>query len=52
MQVDVDECPEIAGAESIRIVPTFKIYRNGSRVKEMICPSRQVLECSVRHYGL
>ncbi|CAA6661064.1 unnamed protein product [Spirodela intermedia] len=52
LKVDVDESPEIAGAESIRIVPTFKIYRNGSRVKEMICPSRQVLECSVRHYGL
>ncbi|KAK9284527.1 hypothetical protein L1049_023702 [Liquidambar formosana] len=51
LKVDVDETPAIAKAESIRIVPTFKIYKNGSKVKEMICPSHQVLEYSVRHYG-
>ncbi|XP_010279112.1 PREDICTED: TPR repeat-containing thioredoxin TTL1-like [Nelumbo nucifera] len=52
LKVDVNESPAVAKAESVRIVPTFKIYKNGSRVKEMICPSHQVLEYSVRHYSL
>uniref|UniRef100_A0A1D1XRE2 TPR repeat-containing thioredoxin TTL1 n=1 Tax=Anthurium amnicola TaxID=1678845 RepID=A0A1D1XRE2_9ARAE len=52
LKVDVDESPDVAKVESVRTVPTFKIYKNGTRVKEMICPSRQVLEYSVRHYGL
>lgn len=51
-QVDVDESPDVASSESVRIVPTFKIYKQGTRVKEMIFPSRQVLEYSVRHYGI
>ncbi|KAF8391236.1 hypothetical protein HHK36_023538 [Tetracentron sinense] len=52
LKVDVEESPAVAKAENIRIVPTFKIYKNGGRVKEMICPSHQVLEYSVRHYSL
>ncbi|KAK9269045.1 hypothetical protein L1049_000813 [Liquidambar formosana] len=51
LKVDVEESPAVANIENVRIVPTFKIYKNGSRVKEMICPSHQVLEYSVRHYS-
>lgn len=51
-KVDINRSPDVAKAENVRIVPTFKIYKNGTRVKEMICPSQQVLEYSVRHYGL
>lgn len=51
-KVDVQESPAIADTEHVRVVPTFKIYKNGSRVKEMICPSPEVLESSVRHYSL
>lgn len=51
LKVDIDECTAVANAENVRIVPTFKIYKNGSRVKEIICPSRDVLEHSVRHYS-
>ncbi|XP_073143719.1 TPR repeat-containing thioredoxin TTL1-like isoform X2 [Henckelia pumila] len=51
LKVDVEENPAIAHAENVRIVPTFKIYRNGNRVKEMVCPSTEVLESSVRHYS-
>ncbi|RZS10316.1 hypothetical protein BHM03_00041508 [Ensete ventricosum] len=50
--VDINQSPDVAKAENVRIVPTFKIYKNGTRVKEMICPSQQVLEYSVRHYTL
>ncbi|XP_078431564.1 TPR repeat-containing thioredoxin TTL1-like [Wolffia australiana] len=52
LKVDVDESPEVASSEGVKIVPTFKIYKQGSRVKEMICPSKQVLEYSVVHYGV
>ncbi|OIV92448.1 hypothetical protein TanjilG_02211 [Lupinus angustifolius] len=52
LKVDIQEIPTIATAENVRIVPTFKIYKNGSRVKEILCPSRDMLEHSVRHYSL
>ncbi|XAR56475.1 hypothetical protein NMG60_11036981 [Bertholletia excelsa] len=51
LKVDVEESPAVAIAENVRIVPTFKIYKNGTRVKEMVCPSPEVLESSVRHYS-
>ncbi|XP_074365368.1 TPR repeat-containing thioredoxin TTL1-like [Apium graveolens] len=51
LKVDVQESPEIANTENVRVVPTIKIYKNGCRVKEMICPSPEVLESSVRHYS-
>ncbi|CAL0310184.1 unnamed protein product [Lupinus luteus] len=52
LKVDIQGSPTIATAENVRIVPTFKIYKNGSRVKEILCPSRDMLEHSVRHYSL
>nr|CAD1824032.1 unnamed protein product [Ananas comosus var. bracteatus] len=52
LKVDINESPLVANAENVRIVPTFKIYKNGMRMKEMICPNQQVLEYSVRHYSL
>ncbi|KAK2423762.1 TPR repeat-containing thioredoxin TTL1 [Trifolium repens] len=52
LKVDIQENPTVATAENVRIVPTFKIYKNGSRVKEIICPSRDMLEHSVRHYSI
>jgi thioredoxin-like negative regulator of GroEL len=52
LQVDVNESPAVARAENVRTIPTFKIYKNGMKVKEMICPSQQLLEYSVRHYGI
>ncbi|XP_061357776.1 inactive TPR repeat-containing thioredoxin TTL3-like [Gastrolobium bilobum] len=48
IKVDVEECLAIAKAESIRSVPTFKIYKKGEKVKEMIRPTHQFLEDSVR----
>ncbi|XP_050367775.1 TPR repeat-containing thioredoxin TTL1 [Argentina anserina] len=51
LKVDIEETPAIANIENVKIVPTFKIYKNGSRVKEMVCPGREMLEHSVRHYS-
>ncbi|KAJ4845840.1 TPR repeat-containing thioredoxin ttl1 [Turnera subulata] len=52
LKVDIEENAAIATSENVRIVPTFKIYKNGSRLKEIVCPSRELLEYSVRHYSL
>ncbi|XP_076930644.1 TPR repeat-containing thioredoxin TTL1-like [Bidens hawaiensis] len=52
LKVDLEESPEIANAENVRVVPTIKIYKKGSRVKEMVCPSAEVLESSLRHFTL
>ncbi|XP_062205358.1 TPR repeat-containing thioredoxin TTL1-like [Phragmites australis] len=52
LKVNVDNSPMVAKAENVRIVPTFKIYKDGVRVKEMICPSLHVLRYSVRHYAV
>lgn len=50
-KVDLEESPLIANAENVRVVPTIKIYKKGNRVKEMVCPSPEVLEASLRHYS-
>ncbi|URE48244.1 TPR repeat-containing thioredoxin [Musa troglodytarum] len=52
LKVDVNAIPAVGEAENVRTVPTFKIYKNGAKVKELICPSQQALEYSLRHYGL
>ncbi|CAJ1978496.1 unnamed protein product [Sphenostylis stenocarpa] len=52
LKVDILASPAIGTAENVRVVPTFKIYKNGSRVKEIICPSHDMLEHSIRHYSL
>ncbi|EXB78105.1 Inactive TPR repeat-containing thioredoxin TTL3 [Morus notabilis] len=51
-KVDVEESVAVAKAESIRTVPTFKIYKNGDKLKEMIRPNHQFLEESVRNCTL
>ncbi|XP_024967584.1 TPR repeat-containing thioredoxin TTL1-like [Cynara cardunculus var. scolymus] len=51
LKVDIEESPAIASVENVRIVPTIKIYKKGIRMKEMVCPCREVLESSVRHYS-
>ncbi|KAG0499353.1 hypothetical protein HPP92_004044 [Vanilla planifolia] len=52
LKVDIDKNPAVCKVENVTTVPTVKIYKNGVRVKEMICPSQQVLESSVRLYSL
>jgi len=50
--VEIVKCPEVGNAERVRVVPTFKIYKLGIRMKEIVCPSKEALEKTVRHYGL
>ena len=48
----MDESNAISRAEKVQIAPMFKIYKKGIVVKEMIRPSREALESSVRHYSI
>lgn len=52
LQVDVEENPYLAKAESVSFVPTFKIYKNGFKVKEIVGPTHQALENVVSHFSL
>ncbi|GMH24246.1 hypothetical protein Nepgr_026089 [Nepenthes gracilis] len=50
LEVSVEENPAIADAENVRTEPTIKIYKNGFMLKEMVNPTRELLEASVRHH--
>ncbi|EOA32024.1 hypothetical protein CARUB_v10015267mg [Capsella rubella] len=52
LKVEIVKCPAVGDAERVRVVPTFKIYKLGIRMKEIVCPSKEALEKTVRHYGL
>jgi thiol-disulfide isomerase/thioredoxin len=45
--VDVEENPYLAKAEGVSFVPTFKIYKNGFKVKDIVGPTHQALESIV-----
>ncbi|CAM6025301.1 unnamed protein product [Sphagnum balticum] len=51
LKVDVEANPFLAKAESIDFVPTFKIYKNGFKVKELLGPTQEALEHAVSHYN-
>ncbi|KAI5075145.1 hypothetical protein GOP47_0009221 [Adiantum capillus-veneris] len=52
VKVDVEELPYLARIESITFIPTFKIYKDGQKLKEIVGPSHQSLEYAVSHYSL
>jgi DnaJ family protein C protein 7 len=52
VQVDVEANPFLAKAESVDFVPTFKIYKDGFKVKELLGPTEEALEHAVSHYSL
>lgn len=51
LKVDIEQSPAIGALEKITTVPTFKIYKDGSRVMEMVSPSQDILQSAVRHYS-
>ncbi|KAM3320639.1 hypothetical protein P3S67_007841 [Capsicum chacoense] len=50
LKVDMEEIPTVASAENVRVLPTFKSYKQGSCLKEAVSPNPEELECLVRHY--
>lgn len=51
VQVDVQANEYLAKSESVEFVPTFKIYKNGYKVKELQGPSLETLEHVVSHFS-
>ncbi|KAJ9673807.1 hypothetical protein PVL29_023388 [Vitis rotundifolia] len=51
LKVEVEDHPYLAKSESVSSVPAFKIYKNGSRVKEIPGNNRELLESSIKLYS-
>lgn len=52
LQVDIEANAYLAKAESVDYVPTFKIFKNGFKVKELQGPNHEALELAVSHFSL
>lgn len=51
LKVEIEDHPYLAKSESVNSVPAFKIYKNGSRVKEIPGKNHEMLERSVKLYS-
>ncbi|KAJ6774366.1 INACTIVE TPR REPEAT THIOREDOXIN TTL3-LIKE PROTEIN [Salix purpurea] len=51
LKVEVEDHPYLAKSERVTLLPSFKIYKNGSRVKEIPGNHRELLEKSVKLYS-
>ncbi|XP_030947853.1 TPR repeat-containing thioredoxin TTL1-like [Quercus lobata] len=51
LKVEIEDHPYLANSEHVRSIPAFKIYKNGSRVKEIPGNDREMLESSVKLYS-
>ncbi|KXN66586.1 thioredoxin-like protein [Conidiobolus coronatus NRRL 28638] len=43
-KLDVDKLSNVAESEGIRAMPTFKLYKNGNLVNEVVGPSKKAIE--------
>lgn len=44
VKVDVDELDEVAQEAEVSAMPTFHVYKNGAKVKELVGASREKLK--------
>jgi thioredoxin 1 len=51
LKVDVDECRDIAGSEGITAMPTFKFYKAGTLLFEMLGANVALLQQKVTEYA-
>lgn len=51
LKVEVEDHPYLAKSERVTLLPSFKIYKNGSRVKEIPGNNHELLEKSVKLYS-
>ncbi|XVF36732.1 hypothetical protein REPUB_Repub19eG0083500 [Reevesia pubescens] len=51
LKVEVEDHPYLAKSEAVSSIPAFKIYKNGSRVKEIPGNNPELLERSVKLYS-
>ncbi|MBA0625807.1 hypothetical protein Godav_003566 [Gossypium davidsonii] len=51
LKVEIEDHPYLAKSEALTCIPAFKIYKNGSRVKEVPGNDPELLERSVKLYS-
>ncbi|CAJ1974119.1 unnamed protein product [Sphenostylis stenocarpa] len=51
LKVEIEDHPYLAKSEGVNCVPAFKIYKNGSRVKEIPGNNHELLEKLVKLYS-
>ncbi|KAK7351177.1 hypothetical protein VNO77_10431 [Canavalia gladiata] len=51
LKVEIEDHPYLAKSECVNSIPAFKIYKNGSRVKEIRGNNKELLERSVKLYS-
>ncbi|WJX57596.1 hypothetical protein P8452_43140 [Trifolium repens] len=51
LKVEIEDHPYLAKSEGVNSTPSFKIYKNGSRVKEISGNNHALLERSVKLYS-
>ncbi|XP_057724836.1 TPR repeat-containing thioredoxin TTL2-like [Arachis stenosperma] len=51
LKVEIEDHPYLAKSEAVNSIPAFKIYKNGSRVKEISGKNHDLLEKSVQLYS-
>ncbi|KAB2628985.1 inactive TPR repeat-containing thioredoxin TTL3-like [Pyrus ussuriensis x Pyrus communis] len=51
LKVEVEDHPYLAKMEDVSTIPAFKIYKNGSMVKEIPGKNHELLESSVKLYS-
>ncbi|KAH7524416.1 hypothetical protein FEM48_Zijuj06G0116900 [Ziziphus jujuba var. spinosa] len=51
LKVEVEDYPYLVKTEGVKNIPTFKIYKNGSRVIEIPGSNHELLESSVKLYS-
>ncbi|GAB7350659.1 hypothetical protein MBLNU459_g1225t2 [Dothideomycetes sp. NU459] len=49
-KLDVDEVPEVAQELGIRAMPTFILFKNGEKVKEVVGANPKALETAIQQF--
>lgn len=50
LQVEVEDQPSLAKSEGVGILPAFKIYKNGSKTKDIPGSNHDILESTIQLY--
>ncbi|CAI8597508.1 unnamed protein product [Vicia faba] len=51
LKVEIEDHPYLTKSEGVNTIPAFKIYKNGSRVKEISGNNHELLEKSIKLYS-
>jgi thioredoxin 1 len=50
-KIDVDEAPDVAQELGIRAMPTFVLFKNGEKVKEVVGADKRALHAAIKEFA-